>query len=76
MGVLKAMKRESLSLIKTVTRETLTASSKLSHFLATTLVELVSDSGGGQHGGGHRHRSEKQPTGFTGLLHHETVKKL
>jgi hypothetical protein len=73
VGVLKALRRESLSLLKTVTRETLTASSKVSHFLANTLIDLVTPEGAvpsnrrqREAGGGRAHRNEKQPTGFTG----------
>jgi len=75
VGVLKALKRESVSLLKTVTRETLTAGSKVSHFLANTLIDLVTPEGAvpsnrrhREAGGGRGHRNEKQPTGFTDSL--------
>lgn len=73
--MLKALKRESVSLLKTVTRETLTAGSKVSHFLANTLIDLVTPEGAvpsnrrhREAGGGRAHRNEKQPTGFTGTI--------
>jgi hypothetical protein len=40
-GVLRALQRQSVSLFKTITRETLHASHRVSHFIASSLVELV-----------------------------------
>lgn len=41
IGVLKALQRQSVSLISAITQETLQASHQLSHFIANTLVDLV-----------------------------------
>mmetsp|Transcript_23429 Transcript_23429/g.34384 ORF Transcript_23429/g.34384 Transcript_23429/m.34384 type:complete len:2514 (+) Transcript_23429:183-7724(+) len=68
-GVLKALQKESISLFKTVTRETLHASHQVSHFIANSLVDLVSPDGvqSGRRSG-RQSMGDKQPTGFIDSL--------